>query len=105
MRRLAQRALDLVLGHTCRQGLHPVLQLGQLIGDIGRQQVAARRKHLSELDEDWSEILQCAAHADRARLGRSASGGPADDAHERRAAQAGDCNLVQAIAPDDGQDA
>ena len=36
---------------------HPVLQLGQFIGDIGRHQIAAGGKNLPELDEDWPQFL------------------------------------------------
>ena len=37
---------------------HAVLQLRELVGDVGRQQVAPRREHLAELDEDRAELLE-----------------------------------------------
>src|SRR5207248_3478023 len=49
-----QRRNDL-LGRKRRHG---VLQLRQLVGDVGWQKIAPRRKHLAELDEDRTEILE-----------------------------------------------
>ena len=49
---------------------HPVLQLGQLVGDVGGQQVAARRQHLAELDEDRSERLPAPGAAAPRAAGR-----------------------------------
>ena len=45
---------------TCseRKRRHAVLQLRELVGDVGRQQVAPRRQHLPELDEDRPEVLE-----------------------------------------------
>ncbi len=37
---------------------HAILQLRQFIGDVGGQQVAPRRQHLAELDEDRTQFLQ-----------------------------------------------
>src|SRR5437868_2043074 len=42
---------------------HLVLQLGKLVGDVERQQVAARGEHLAELDEDRAERLERLAQA------------------------------------------
>ncbi len=58
--------LDRLLG---RERRHGVLQFRQLVGDVGRQQVAARRDRLAELDEDRAEFLerQADALADRRR--------------------------------------
>jgi hypothetical protein len=59
-----------------------VLQLGQLVGDVSRQEVAPRRQHLSELDEDRAQILQrqTKPHGARRRYiapeGDRARGGP-----------------------------
>jgi len=44
-----------LLGRKRRDG---VLQLGEFVGDVGWQQVAARGYGLSELDEDRSEFLE-----------------------------------------------
>ncbi len=43
------------------------MQLGQFVGDVGRHQVAARRQHLAELDEDRAERFEGQAQADGAR--------------------------------------
>ena len=46
-----------------RERRHAVLQLGELVGDVERQQVAPRREHLAELDEDRPQLLQGEAQA------------------------------------------
>ena len=103
--RTTQPALDLADGHIGRERRHAVLQLREFVGDVGGQQVATCRQHLAELHEDRAEVLERAPQAHGAWFARTAAGGPGDDAHQRRAAQAGDGDLVEAIAPDDGQDA
>ena len=55
-----------------RERRHAVLQLGQFVGQVQRQQVAPRRQHLAELDEDRPQPLQRQAQAHAARLRRSA---------------------------------
>jgi len=50
-----------------RERRHPVLQLRELVGDIGRQEIAPRRQHLPELDEDRAEGGERLAQAHRAR--------------------------------------
>ncbi len=37
---------------------HLILQFGEFVGDVGRQQVATGRQHLSELDENRPQRLQ-----------------------------------------------
>jgi hypothetical protein len=37
--------------------------LASSVGDVGRQQVAARRQHLAELDEDRPKVLKRQAQA------------------------------------------
>ncbi len=54
----AEASLDLRHGKIGGERRHLVLQLGQLVGDVERQQVAARREHLPELDEDGAERLE-----------------------------------------------
>ena len=54
MRALRERAVE---------GRNAVLQLRELVGDVRRQQVAPRRDHLPELDEDRPEVLERAAQA------------------------------------------
>ena len=46
---------------------HAVLQPGELVGDVGRQEVAPGREHLAELDEDRAEPLEAQAQALAAR--------------------------------------
>ena len=41
-----------------RERRHLVLQFGEFVGDIRRQQIAPRRQHLTEFDEDRTERLQ-----------------------------------------------
>ena len=50
------------------EGRHAILQLGQLVGDVGGQQVAARGQGLAELHEDRAEFLQRLAQPHGARL-------------------------------------
>ena len=51
-------ALDDRAGLGARERRHAVLQLLELVGDVGRQQVAARRQRLAELHEDRPEFLE-----------------------------------------------
>ena len=53
-----QAQLDLLARRLTTEGGHPVLQQSQLFGDIRRQQVAAGREHLAELDEDGAKGLE-----------------------------------------------
>jgi hypothetical protein len=46
---------------------HPILQLGQFVGQVGGQQVAAGGQHLTELDEDRPQVFQRAAQTLAAR--------------------------------------
>ena len=50
-----------------RKRRHAVLQLRELVGEVGRQQVAPRRQHLAELDEDRAEPLEAEPQALAAR--------------------------------------
>ena len=52
-----------------------VLQAGKLVGDVGWQDIATRGEHLSELDEDRSQLLQCEPQALRAWRGQVAPEG------------------------------
>ena len=58
----AQRASEIRFDRSNRllrwKRRHAVLQLGQLIGDVERQQVAAGGQNLAELDEDRTQRLQ-----------------------------------------------
>ena len=46
-------------GYFRRKRRYAVLQSGQFVRDVRRQQVAPRRHHLTELDKYRSEALQC----------------------------------------------
>ena len=52
--------------HLARKRRHGVLQAGEFIGDIGRQQVPAGGEDLAELDIDRPEFFQHQTHAPRA---------------------------------------
>ncbi len=52
---------------TAVEGWHAVLELGELVGDVRGQQVAARGQRLAELDEDGAQLLQCLAQPFGAR--------------------------------------
>ena len=48
---------------ACGSTSHLILQLGQFVGDVRRQQIAACRQRLAELDENRSEFLECEANS------------------------------------------
>ncbi len=78
---------------------HAILQLGELLGEVGRQQVAPRREHLAELDEDRPEPLQAQAQALAARRVEAPPDG--DDANEQAdpgLAKARQRQLVEPVA-------
>ena len=93
---------------TCAIGerRHAVLQLRELVRDVGRQQVAPRRQHLAELDEDRAEALERQAQAHRARARQIA---PERDAVDERPQPAhalvAEQELVETVALRHGQDA
>ena len=58
-----QAPLDLLARRLTAEGGHPVLQQGQLFGDIRGQQVSAGREHLTKLDEDGAKSLEGEANA------------------------------------------
>jgi hypothetical protein len=64
----AERLLDQRARHVAVERRHAVLQQGQLLGDVGRHQVAAGRQDLPELDEDRAQFLQRQAQARAPRL-------------------------------------
>ncbi len=66
--RLAEGAFDFGNGELGCERRHLILQLRQLVGDIRGQEVAARREHLAELDENRAERLERAAQPHAARL-------------------------------------
>ena len=52
------RALERGEHEFGRERRHLVLQLGELVGDVRRQQIAARRQELAEFDEDRTQRFQ-----------------------------------------------
>ena len=70
--RLAEGALDLGHRELAGEGGHPVLELRQLVGEVGGQEVAACREHLAELDEDGAEGFERQTQPRAARLGERA---------------------------------
>ncbi len=102
----AEAALDLAHRQHGIERRHAVLQGGEFVGDVGRQQVAPGRKHLAELDEDRPEVFQCPTQPHAARLRQAAA--ERDHAHQPlqpRALQAGQDDLVQSEAKDREEDA
>jgi hypothetical protein len=65
--RLAVGLLQLGDGQFRGKGRNAILQSRQFVGDVQRQQVAARGQHLAELDEDRPQGLQGLAQAHGAR--------------------------------------
>ncbi|MNQ73006.1 hypothetical protein D3C85_877250 [compost metagenome] len=59
----AQARLYLAPGLLATEGGNPVLQQGQLFGDVRRQQIPPGRQHLAKLDEDGTERLEGEANA------------------------------------------
>ena len=89
--RLLESSLDGGNGHTGVERWHPVLQQRQFVGDVRRQQVAARGQHLAKLHEDRAQLLQRLAQALAPRGVQIAPDG--QDARER--AQPGLLKAVQ----------
>src|SRR5690606_32536148 len=75
-----QRGLDDHTRGLAVEWRDPVLQQGQLGGDVGRDQVAAGREDLPELDEDRPEFLQRQTQTRAAGLRGDLAGGAR---HER----------------------
>jgi hypothetical protein len=88
--RLAVEHFELGDGLLGREGRHAILQLGQLVGEIRRQQIAPRRQHLTELHEDRTERFKRLAQAHRARLVETA-------AQAGHAQQTGEAQLAAGI--------
>ena len=64
------------LASVAVEGRDAVLELRELVGDVGRQQVAPRRDHLAELHEDRPEVLERAPQALAARAAPAREPGP-----------------------------
>ena len=92
-------------GHRlhARKRRHPVLQQGQFVGHVQRQQVTPGRQHLTELDEDGAEFFQRHAQARAARGVQprpAADGGHPHQSTHPALAKARQGHLVQAEAQD-----
>ena len=53
------------------KGRYPVLQQGQFVGNVRRQQIAPGGEHLPELHEDRAERFEGLAQAHGARVGEA----------------------------------
>ncbi len=89
-----------------RERRYRVLQFRQLVGDVRRQQVAARRNRLAELDEDRAQLFQCEANALASRGAAVAAPWREVEEKAQRAQQVrrGD-ELIEAVLDQDPLDA
>jgi hypothetical protein len=83
--RLAERALERLNRELARERRHLVLQLRELRGELGRQNVGTHRERLAELHEDRAELLERDAQP-RAQRQRAAPAGQ-QPAHPRHRPQ------------------
>ena len=63
VRRSAERFFDDCPGPLTGKWRHGILQPGELVSNLKRNEIAPGGEHLPEFDEDWSQILQCQAQA------------------------------------------
>ncbi len=102
--RAAEGALHQRHRHRAGKRRDAVLQPGQLVCHVERQQVSPRRQHLSELDEDRPQPLERASQPHAARLVEAAADHrDAPDRAHPAPAEAGQRDVVQAEAQD-GED-
>ena len=93
-------------GLAGRKRRHPVLQLGELVGDVERHQIAPGREHLPELDENGAERFQRTAQTHAARFGkRPPEQRGADQPAQRTHPFVAEKKLFQPEAQADGEDA
>lgn len=59
---LAVSGLDLRLNRFKREGRDAILEPGEFIGDVRRQEVAAGRQNLAEFDENRPQRFECQAY-------------------------------------------
>ena len=78
--RLAEHALERLDDAFGRKRRHAILQPRELVGDVGRQQVAPSGQQLAELDEDRAQVFQREPQAHRTRLAELAQ--RRESAHE-----------------------
>ncbi len=92
----AESTLDFGARLGCGKWRHLVLQFCELVGDIGWQQIAARRQYLAELDENGAEGFERAAQAHGTRFGESPFGQHRlDESGDPAAGCGGEQELVQ----------
>ena len=99
--RRAERLFDEADRHRRMERRHLVLQLGQFVGDIDRQQIAPRGQHLAELDEDRPEAFEREAqtHA-RRRVELAADGGDTQQQPHATVVDAAEHHLIETEADD-----
>ena len=68
--RFAVRALNDRHGIIAGEWRHLILQPGEFVGDVFRQQIAPRGQDLPELDENRPQRFQCAPQPNCTRLGK-----------------------------------
>ena len=97
-------ALDDEFRVLYRERRHAVLQLGELVRDVGRQQVAPRGQGLAELDEDRAELLEREPDPFTARAALAPlepRGGRQVERESQRAKQVGRENELVEVVPDE----
>ena len=88
-----------------RKRRNAILQPRKLVGDVGGQKIATRREHLSELDEDRSQLLKRQAQALRARRREVAPEGESADGWTQPVkALVAEQELVEPVLERDAQD-
>ena len=100
LHRLAEGLLDDGAGAFAGKGRNPVLQLGQLLGQVVRQQIATGGEDLAEFDEDRSQVLQGTPDAHGigcAVLTEPVPGREVDQEADRAEQVGGENHLVQTV--------
>jgi len=103
--RLAQRLLDNRCRHLRVKRGHTVLQFGEFIRHIRRQQITPRRQHLTELHEDGPKLLERQAQALAAwALGLAAQRQQPHQRTDAPALETRQRELIQPVVQDDEDD-
>src|SRR5690606_18118555 len=103
--RRAERTLDDGARHLAVERRDLVLQQCEVVDDVRRQQVAAGREDLPELDEDRPQLLQRQAQAGTARLRRDRGRGARHERPHQLEPALGRGVVQQGIEPVAQQDA
>ncbi len=97
----AERLLDQPDRHRRVERRHLVLQLGQFVRDIDRQQIAPRGQHLAELDEDRPEAFEREPQAHtRRRVELAADRGDTQQQTHTPVVDAAEHHLIETEADD-----